>query len=156
MKNEKIREIDVDKIDLDKLGEKVSKMPGLLEYAHTVGSVTIKPEDRGKIKGRAVAAMHDQTDRQMKQILQQMQTLADQARSLKARVLISERIYQAQINFEPIIGKTYHLYERYDGSDTLSLVSPEEWGTSMPFQKHLATVKLLSDHTWEIIKENDP
>jgi hypothetical protein len=30
----------------------------------------------------------------------------------------------------------------------LSLVSPKEWGPSMPFKKFVATVKLLADHTW--------
>ncbi len=151
---QKPRAIDVDKIDLEKEREKITENPGLIAFAHTVGGALIKPEDKGKIKGRAMAAMQEQTERQMSQLYQQMQVLAEQAQSLKSRVLISERIYQSQINFEPLIGKTYYLYERKDGSDLLSLVSPEEWGSPLPFNKHLASVKLLSDHTWDVLEED--
>ena len=28
------------------------------------------------------------------------------------------------------------------------LVSPKEWGSSGPFKKFVAGVKLLADHTW--------
>ena len=48
-----------------------------------------------------MAAMHDQTTRQMGQIFEQMKTLANQAKDLKRRVEISESIYQAILNFEP-------------------------------------------------------
>ena len=39
------------------------------------------------------------------------------------------------MSFEPLIGKIYHLYEREDGSDLLSLIAPNEWGRSKPFSK---------------------
>ena len=66
-----------------------------------------------------------------------------------------ERIYQARISFEPLIGKTYHLYEREDGSDLLSLIAPSEWGRSKAFSKFVASVKLLADHTWEVVEKAD-
>jgi len=30
-------------------------------------------------------------------------------------------------------------------------VGPNEWGKSMPFESFVATVTLLSDHTWDIL-----
>jgi hypothetical protein len=54
------------------------------------------------------------------------------------------------MGFEPIINQTYYLYEKEDGTDLLSLVSPEEWGRSMKYSKYLAKVLLLADHTWEV------
>jgi 3-oxoacyl-ACP reductase-like protein len=149
----KKHKIDVSLIDLDKMKEKTTDIPGLLPYAHQSGSAIIKPEDKGKITGRAVAAMHSQTDMQMAQIYQQMQLLAEQAKLIQNRVEISERIYKTSMGFEPLINHHYFLYEKEDGSDFLSLVAPEEWGRKSKISKFIAEIKLLADHTWEIIRK---
>ncbi|MEQ8903806.1 DUF2452 domain-containing protein [Ekhidna sp.] len=147
--------VDISQIDLDKEREKITDLPGLIEYAHHAGSAIIKPEDKGRIKGNAVAAMHDQTDRQFHQLYEQMQTLIEQAKYLKKRVEVSERIYQAHVPFQPVIGKVYYLYKKKDGTDLLSMVSPDEWGKSFPYEVFEAEVRLLSDHTWEVVKSNN-
>ncbi|WKN40541.1 DUF2452 domain-containing protein [Tunicatimonas pelagia] len=144
------QKIDIDRIDLDKEREKTTDQPGLIAFPHTVGGAVIKPEDQGKIKGRAVSAMRQQTDKQMQQLYEQAQTLARQAQAIKERVDISERIYEAEMNFEPIIAHTYFLYQKKSGTDVLSLVSPQEWGKSHPYEAYVAKVTLLSDHTWEV------
>jgi hypothetical protein len=133
----------------------VVENPGLINFPHHVGSAVIKPEDKGKIKGRAMAAMKDQTSREMRQLYEQMQVLVQQAGEIKKRVEVSEKIYNSQINFEPVIGHTYYLYDRGNQDTMLSMISPEEWGDSMPFNKYLATIKLLSDHTWEVLERKD-
>jgi len=132
--------------------DKVADKPSSLEYAHTSGSAIIKPIDKGRVKGLAVSAMHEQTDAQLSQIYEQVALLKKQADLIKRRVEISERIYLAEFKNKPLIGKTYHLYEKKDGSDAVSLIGPSEWGRSFPYASFLATVKLLSDHTWEIIE----
>lgn len=147
--------VDLSKIDLEKEKEKITDLPGLIEYAHHAGSAIIKPEDKGRIKGNAVAAMHDQTDRQFRQLHEQMQTLIEQAKYLKHRVEISERIYQASVPFQPVIGKSYFLYIKHDGSDILSMVSPHEWGKSFPYESFEAEIRLMSDHTWEVVKASN-
>jgi hypothetical protein len=148
------KKIDVDRIDLDRMKDKTSENPGLLTYGHHAGSAIIKPEDKGKITGRAVAAMHSQTDMQMSQIYQQMQLLADQAKKIKTRVEVSERIYGASIAFEPLINHTYYLYQKEEGIDFLSMIGPEEWGRKKKWSEFIAEIKLLADHTWDIIREN--
>ncbi|HEV7349549.1 DUF2452 domain-containing protein [Telluribacter sp.] len=135
--------------------EKIAQNPGLMEYAHTAGGAVIRPDDMGKVKGRSVLAMRQQTDIQMAQIYQQMQLLADQANHIKKRVEISERIYSAHMSFEPLIGHTYYLYERQNGTDTLSLIGPNEWGRSKPFSRFVAKVHMLADHTWEVEYHTD-
>ena len=148
--------IDISQIDLEKEKEKITDLPGLIEYAHHAGSAIIKPEDKGRIKGTAVAAMHDQTDRQFRQLFEQMQTLIEQAKYLKARVEVSERIYKASVPFQPVIGKVYYLYHKKNGVDILSMVSPDEWAKNFPYESFEAQVRLLSDHTWEIVEaENE-
>ncbi len=132
--------------------DKVADTPGLLPYAHHSGSAVVRPEDKGRIRGNAMTAMYDQTDRQMEQLRQQMETLVNQAKSLQNRMNVSELIYQAELMFPPVIHHIYHLYQRKkDGSHVLSMVSPAEWGDRSPFD-FLATVRLLGDHTWEVLE----
>ena len=87
-KKKKTDEAFVNPIDKDK----VTDMPGLLPYAHHAGSAMIKPEDKGRIRGNAMTAMYDQTDRQMEQLRRQMETLVGQAKSLSSRMQVSEMI----------------------------------------------------------------
>lgn len=132
--------------------DKVAETPGLLPYAHTAGGAVIRPEDKGRIRGNAMTAMYDQTDRQMEQLRQQMETLVNQAKSLHNRMSVSEMIYQADIPFQPVIHHHYHLYQRKsDGVHLLSMIAPKEWGRKQPYE-HIATVRLLGDHTWEVIE----
>lgn len=145
--------VDINKIDLEKEREKISETPGLIAFPHTVGGAVIRPEDTGKLKGRALSAMREQTGRQMNQLYRQAQLLAEQAKEIQRRAEMSERIYTSQMNFEPLINHTYYLYEREDGTDLLSMIGPDEWGRSQPFKSFLAKVKLLSDHTWEILDQ---
>lgn len=141
----------INPIDPDKIAENPHNLP----YAHTVSGVEIKPIDKGKVKGRAVKAMYKQSDMQLEQIRKQIELLAQQAKGIQDRVSISEQIYNAQMNFEPLVGFTYHLYERRDGSDyVLSMVSPEEWGANPPYH-FVATVELLADHTWDVLRKAD-
>ena len=110
--------------------KKTVENPGLIAFPHTISGAVIRPEDEGKIKSKALTAMRQQTDRQMGQLYGQMQTLVDQANALIRRREISERIYQAEMKFEPVVGNIYYLYENEDGSDFLSMIAPDEWGRS--------------------------
>jgi len=135
--------------------DKVAQNPGLLPYAHTLSSGVIKPDDLGKIKSNALMAMEQQTDMQLNQLQQQIQLLYNQAQEIKARTDISVWIYQADIGFDPLINHTYHLYEKDNGKHFLSMVSPKEWGRSKKFKRFIATVKLLADHTWDVIEKGN-
>jgi hypothetical protein len=140
----------INPIDPDKITDK----PGLIEFPHSVGGAMIKPEDQGKLKGRAVAAMEFQTDMQLNQIYEQMQLLANQVKTLNDRKQISQFIYTAEIRFEPFINHIYHLYTREDTTFLLSLVGPNDWGRTKQKLSFVATVKLLADHTWDILEKN--
>lgn len=135
--------------------DKVTDRPSTLPYAHHAGSALIKPIDKGKVKGRALSAMAEQTHAQMAQIKEQINLLAKQAKAIQDRVELSEQIYQAEIGFEPLIGHQYHLYLKRDGSWTLSMIGPNDWGRSFPHEAFLASARLLSDHTWDIVEKSD-
>jgi hypothetical protein len=144
-----IEEEFINPIDKDKTAEN----PGLLPYAHTSGSAVIKPEDMGKAKSYALKAMEQQTDMQMNQLHQQIELLYRQANEIKERKEVSHIIYTAQMGFDPLINHIYYLYQKADESYLLSMVAPSEWGRSANKLKAVACVRLLADHTWEIMEK---
>jgi len=131
--------------------DKVAENPGLLAYPHTIGSVVVKPEDRGLIKSRALTAMQEQTDTMLKQIQMQVETLLYQAQEIRQRIEVSEKIYGAETRFEPVIGQVYHLYES-GGIYKLMMIAPAQWNPEARGLNFISSVKLLSDHTWEVLK----
>jgi hypothetical protein len=136
----------INPIDKDKIAEH----PALLPYAHTVGGAVIRPEDMGKVKSRALSAMYEQTQYQLDQIKEQIELLAHQAQKIKDRALLSQEIYTSKMSFEPLPGHIYYLYADQQDKRILSMIGPNEWGKKKPYA-YLAKVKLLSDHTWEIL-----
>jgi hypothetical protein len=134
--------------------EKIAENPGLLPYAHHAGSAMIKPEDTHKLTTRALKSMEHQTTAQLSQIYEQINLLAQQVKTIQRRKELSYFIYQCEVKFEPLIEHTYYLY-RKDNSYRLSLIAPTDWGRSTNNLSYMATVKLLSDHTWDILSAAD-
>lgn len=124
------------------------KQLSVLPYASSVGSVAIKPTEEGVIKHKALQAMEEQTNMHLDQIRQQIELLARQAQEIRKRKELSMIIYNAKLNFQPVIGHRYYLYQKQDDSHILSMVSPKEWGGNGPFKQLIAAVQLLADHTW--------
>ena len=137
----------LDDIPLDENG---IPRTSVLAFGYERGSAVIRPIDEGKAKGLAVRAMEEQTEMHMNQIYEQMKVLAVQAQAIQKRKEISERIYHATIRFEPLIGRTYYLYT-HEAKDVLSLIAPEEWGRSRKYKTFVAKLRLLADHTWELL-----
>jgi len=136
--------------------DKITETPHSLEYGHNVGSAVVKPDDIGKVKGRALTAMEFQTDQQLGQLYEQMQLLAEQAKKINQRKVISERIYNATFRFDPIINHIYYLYEDQDQTQILSIIGPSEWGRSRKNNyTYIAKIKLLADHTWDVLDSSD-
>ncbi len=125
------------------------KQMQVLPYAASVSGAIIRPTKEGVIRHKALTAMEEQTNMQLDQIRRQIELLALQAQEIQKRKELSMIIYQAKLSFSPVIGQSYFLYEKNDGSYILSMISPKEWGGgSGPYRKFRAAVKLLADHTW--------
>lgn len=134
--------------------DKVVDNPGLIEFAHHVGSAAIQPVDRSKIMGRAMTSMYEQTDMQLDQLKRQMQQLLEEANKIQLRKVLSEKIYSTKLGFKPLISKEYYLYQREDETYMLSMVAPQEWGRSSRLT-FVASAILLSDYTWDIQDKNE-
>lgn len=133
--------------------DKITEQPGLLAYPHHIGSSMVKPEDVGKLKSRALSAMQEQTATQLLQIQRQVELLLQQASAIQKRIAVSEHIYSAKVSFEPFVGNVYYLY-RKDSEYLLLMIAPDEWGRTgcgeLIFE---GAVRLLSDHTWELMHD---
>lgn len=126
------------------------KQMSVLPYSASVSGAVIKPTQEGMIRHKVLTAMEEQTNMQLDQIRKQVELLALQAQEIQSRKELSMIVYSAKLNFQPVIGQVYHLYENHDGSYMISMVSPNEWGRgSKSFKQHAAKVQLLADHTWK-------
>lgn len=63
---------------------------------------------------------------------------------LVSKYVDTKLVYGSDYNFQPIVGETYHLYERKNGSKFLSMISPNDWK-----QKYVGSFILLNNGTWE-------
>lgn len=125
------------------------KQMSVLPYAASVSGAVIRPTEEGVIRHKSLTAMEEQTNMQLDQIRKQIELLALQAQEIQKRKELSLIIYGAKLNFSPVIGQIYYLYEKKDGSYLLSMISPSEWGGGAgPFKRFVAAAKLLADHTW--------
>lgn len=121
----------------------------VLPYSASVAGAVIRPTEEGVIRHKALTAMEEQTNMQLEQIRRQIELLALQAQEIHKRKELASLIYSAKLSFKPEIGQVYYLYQKKDGSHTLSLISPAEWGAAMPYPGFVAAVQLLADHTWK-------
>lgn len=120
----------------------------------SISSPVIKPEDKNKIRANAVEAMHHYAQQEISLLRKQAELIMQQVREIEDRMKISEHIYESDMRFTPVVGQVYHLYEK-DDHYTLSLIGPNEWGRKkMPFQRYVATVKLMGDHSWDVLKNS--
>jgi hypothetical protein len=118
----------------------------------SIGSPVIKVEDKGKIRAIAVEAMHHYANQEMAMLKKQADLIMEQVREIEDRLKVSERIYESDMRFQPIIGQVYHLYQK-DDHYKMSIIGPKEWGGSRSMGTFVATVKLLGDHSWDIISK---
>ena len=58
----------------------------------------------------------------------------------------NELVYMSNFNFEPVIGKIYHLYYSKNETIFLSLIGPNEWK-----KEHIGSFKYNHDNKWEKI-----
>ncbi len=123
----------------------------VLPFAASASGVVVRPNNEGIMRHKALLAMEEQTNMHLAQIREQVELLARQAQEIHQRKELAYLIYAAKLSFKPEIGQVYFLYKKKDDSHVLSMISPEEWGASMPFAEFVAAVQKLADHTWKAI-----
>lgn len=109
----------------------------LLPYSSSVAAPKITPPDVTSWKNTNIVNANNQFKAQYEAIQ------ADYKR-LMADFELNNLVYSAKFSFEPIVGKTYHLYRSKDESTFLSLILPNE----CTFE-HLGSFLLGPNRTWK-------
>jgi Protein of unknown function (DUF2452) len=113
-----------------------------LPYPVSTLGPPIVPNDLTSFKSRGVS----QVERDLQQKLEEIREIYLQTID---HYNWNKLVYEADIQFEPIIGGIYHLYEMR-GRRLLSMISPDQW-----HHKHLATVRLNLDRQWKIVETGE-
>ena len=111
----------------------------LKPYATNVGAPVITPTDTLAWKNRSINKLNHKVQTRFKE-------LKEQYAQLMQEFEYNQLIYNAKFTFEPIVGASYHLYERDNGETFLSIIAPHECRF-----KALGSFYLNADHIWEKI-----
>ncbi|XP_054271084.1 uncharacterized protein C1orf50 homolog [Macrosteles quadrilineatus] len=87
------------------------------------------------------------TCNKLKVIAEQMKFLKQQAESVLLEAKRDDHLHHVACNFQKVPGKVYHLYKRDSGQQFFSIISPEEWGSSLPHE-HQGSYRLEHDMSW--------
>jgi hypothetical protein len=110
-----------------------------LTYGSNLGAPAIKLEDvAGWKTSQAMGAN--------KHFNVRYEELKDEFNKMLEEVHWNDMVYSSDYSFIPVIGETYHLYERANGKKFLSIIDPSSWNI-----KHLGSFKLDSDKKWNKI-----
>ena len=109
----------------------------LSPFATTVSAPKITPPDVTSWKNTHIISANNQFKAQYEELQKSYKALMDDFE-------YNNLVYSAKFNFEPIVGKEYHLYRAKDESTFLSLISPNE----CTFE-HLGSFRLTANKTWK-------
>lgn len=109
-------------------------------YPTSVGSQGFSLPNVPIFRSESSKKMMDVFNREHQEIKERIEKLYDEYNT-------SIMVWESKISFEPIVGKSYFLYN-FAGELTLSLIAPNEWGREKDF---IGEYILNSDNKW--IKE---
>jgi translation elongation factor EF-1alpha len=107
-----------------------------LTYGSNQGAPAIKLENVTGWKESQILSVNKQFKSRYEELKEEFQKLVNE-------VNYNELVYSSNYSFIPVVGETYYLYSKDDGTTFMSLISPEQWN-----QKHLGTFKLDSTNKW--------
>lgn len=87
------------------------------------------------------------TSARLQVIAQQMHALREAARAVLEKAEQDAELHRVDARFKRYPGRTYHLYQRAEGSRYWSLLSPSEWAGSPP-HAFLGSYRLESDQSF--------
>jgi len=109
----------------------------LLPYSSSVSAPKITPPDVTSWKNTNIVSANNQ-------FKAKYEAIQEEYNRMMREFEYNNLVYRAKFNFEPIVGKTYHLYRAKDESSFLSLILPHECNFD-----HIGTFRLGPDKTWE-------
>lgn len=107
-----------------------------LTYGSNHGAPAIKLEDISGWKESQILSVNKQFNTKYEELKEEFKKLITEVRD-------NELVYSSKYSFIPVIGESYHLYDKQDGTTFMSLIEPNQWS-----QKYIGTYKLDSTHKW--------
>lgn len=122
-----------------RLMTEVTQVPSraFMPYPASTLSPPIVPNDLSSFKSRGISEVQRDLQQKLRELREEYLRAIDHFNWNKL-------VYEASIQFEPVVGQTYHLYAMRRGN-VLSMIAPHEWP-----MRHLATVRLNVDRQWQV------
>lgn len=130
------------KPDLVVWDEKNGYNSNMKEYPTNIGAPSFQLPNVSLIRTEASKKMMSVFDREREELIMKAEKLSQEFND-------SLMVWESKISFEPIVGKTYYLYD-FNGVKTLSLISPNEWNKQ---DCSLGGFILNSENKWIRINE---
>jgi hypothetical protein len=109
--------------------------PNFIPYPTSTLSPQITPPDLTDFKSRGITSVQRELSQKLADMREQYVSLLDDFHWNKL-------VYEASFGFEPVVGKTYYLYQ--DGEQlSLSMIEPRRWQ-----KRFIAALKLGAEHQW--------
>jgi hypothetical protein len=109
----------------------------LKPYPTSIGAPAFKLPNVSLIRTESSKKMMDVFERERVELIERAVKLTEEFND-------SLMVWESKISFDPIVGKTYHLYD-FDGKNTLSIISPQEWNKADCF---IGSFTLTSENKW--------
>tara|TARA_Y100001937_G_C6965624_1_gene260893 strand:- start:103 stop:486 length:384 start_codon:yes stop_codon:yes gene_type:complete len=117
-----------------------AKDKAVMPYGDSVGAPAIRPTNISAYKNEKVIKTNQYFKARFDEIKEEYKKLLESYEW-------NELVYSSDFRFEPIKGKSYHLYQREDDETLfLSLIGPDEWN-----QIYVGSFRLDSDDKWDKI-----
>ena len=110
-----------------------------LTYGSNVGAPSIHLEDVDGWK-------RNQANKANKVFTKKFDEIKEEFKQLVDEVNWNEYVYSSNYNFVPVMGETYYLYKKSDGTLFLSLIAPNEWK-----MEYVGATRLESNNKWLIL-----
>lgn len=111
----------------------------ILPYATSLSGPIIDVPNIDAFKQKGVSKASKLLQAEWNELQEKIKAFATQAQQ-------TQKVYQAEFKFEPIVGETYFLYKGGE-KDFLSIIPPAQWK-----KEFIGAFKLSSEFTWEAVE----
>ena len=115
------------------------KNPNALTYGITPSApASIQPVDIDQWKGKVAPTFKHYFTERYNELVRQYEELVKDYQ-------INKMLYESSLGFEPIIGQTYYLYRKDNGTSFISLVEPDK----VFWEGYVGAYKFNAQYAWE-------
>jgi len=115
----------------------------LKPYGTNVGAPSITTVDTSSWKNRSINKINHQVQTKFLELKAEYENMMKQFE-------YNELIHSSKLSFEPIVGQTYHLYQRDSGEHFLSIIAPHECRFNA-----VGSFYLNADMIWEKLEKEE-